>query len=142
MTPHPANSVPAEALMPELVDEGDGYQKVRIRLRTETGTIVYADLLPAQARVLAGRIGRAGSSAEVNNEGLQAKKSGWPTDPAMAKLVDVVRAGGGVWYPGRLDRAAAAAGVRLEAQAAGSVLWEMAEHGVLRSLGDYQYEIA
>jgi hypothetical protein len=138
-----SNSVPAEALTPELVNEGGGYQKVRVRLRTETGTIVYADLLPAEASAIAGRVGRLAYSAKANNDGLTAKANKWPASGSTAaKLVEVVRSQGGVWYPGRLERAAVASGARLSMDESGLMLWEMTKNGVLRSLGDSRFEVA
>lgn len=68
MTDNHVNTVPAEALDPELITEESGHQAVRIRLRTETGTIVYADLGFGEAQVYANRLGRLGHQAQETSD--------------------------------------------------------------------------
>ncbi|MBZ6258833.1 hypothetical protein KVH22_25290 [Streptomyces olivaceus] len=66
----PPNTVRAEALSPELITKDNGYQVVRVALRTETGTIVYADLGHGQAQVYGSRLGRLGWEAHETSKRL------------------------------------------------------------------------
>lgn len=66
--PDAANSVPAEVITPTTVERDNGAQGVLLALRTETGTIVYAELLPAEADVLSDRLGRLAYDARQVNE--------------------------------------------------------------------------
>ncbi|MFE7976637.1 hypothetical protein [Streptomyces shenzhenensis] len=60
----PPNTVRAEALSPELIMQENGYPCVRVPLRTETGTIVYAELEYGEAQEYATRLGRLGYQAQ------------------------------------------------------------------------------
>ncbi|WP_439947209.1 hypothetical protein [Streptomyces sp. BBFR109] len=64
------NTLQAEALSPELVTLDSGHQVVRIPLRTETGTIVYAELGFGEAQVYGSRLGRLGYQAQKTSERL------------------------------------------------------------------------
>jgi len=70
-----AHTLQAEALSPELITLENGYQCVRIPLRTETGTIVYAELGHGEAQVYANRLGRMGHQAQQTADRLK------PEDP-------------------------------------------------------------
>lgn len=63
-----AHSLPAEVVTPAAVELDSGAQGVLLALRTETGTIVYAELLPAEADVLSDRLGRLAYDAKQVNE--------------------------------------------------------------------------
>lgn len=66
-----ARTLQAEALSPELITLENGYQCVRIPLRTETGTIVYAELGHGEAQVYADRLGRLGYQAKQTADRLR-----------------------------------------------------------------------
>lgn len=66
-----ARLLQAEALSPELITLENGYQCVRIPLRTETGTIVYAELGHGEAQVYGSRLGQMGYQAQQTADRLR-----------------------------------------------------------------------
>lgn len=67
----PPNTLRAEALSPELITLDSGHQVVRLPLRTETGTIVYAELGYGEASVYAERMGRFANVARQTADRLR-----------------------------------------------------------------------
>ncbi|MGW1938982.1 hypothetical protein [Streptomyces goshikiensis] len=138
----PTNSVPAEALTPETTTAGDGYQRVRIPLRTETGTIVYADLSPVEADILAHHIARQGRAAQQHNDALgEAAAAAAAADAQVGKLGEMVRRAGGAWTEERFTECARISlGYTLIDLEAHDCLEELVELGVLHSerAGRYQ----
>lgn len=133
---NPRNSVPASARAPEIITEEGGGQRVRLALETETGTIVFVDLLPAEADALSGRLGRLGYQAKEHNAKVRAARKPPPGGPHAEKLLAVMRSRGGEWYPYRLSRSAETLGIKLSPDEAGRLLHELSELGSLRRVRD------
>ncbi|WP_282698033.1 hypothetical protein [Streptomyces sp. CC208A] len=125
------NSLPASASTPEIITDAQGYQHIRVPLVTETGTIVYADLSPFNARRLADGIGRIAYAADEHN-----RKHRGPVvqeeDPFQTLIIKAVRREGGVWDEDRLTRLAASAGYRLIDLEPMQILDELVGEGILR----------
>lgn len=143
------NRVPAEALSPELITLENGHQIVRIALRTETGTIVYADLGGSgEAQVYAARLGRVANAASAHNAGRppatgrEAEGEHLPNQ-VLRTLRDTVRRQGGTWSSARFFAEAGRVGVRLlDELEAEAVMRELVERGVLRDVGPDRYVVA
>jgi hypothetical protein len=127
---HSTNSLAAEAGTPEIITDQQSYQKIRIPLVTETGTIVYADLTPHEAERLARGIGRIAYAAKAHNAKLPPPEP--EKDPLAVAILKAVRAEGGLWTEDRLSRFAASAGYRLIDLEPLDILDELVDEGTLR----------
>lgn len=119
-----------------------GYQVVRVRLRTETGTIVYVDLGHGEASVLASRIGRLAYGVRESNSRLAEAAKVWPQEGSLdEKLVAMLRGSSGPWTEKRFERGVHALGIELQPLEALEMMRELAGHGVLREVGIDTYRV-
>jgi hypothetical protein len=125
-----SNSLPATPGTPEIVADAQGYQKIRIPLVTETGTIVYADLSPHEADRLARGVGRIAYAAKVHNAQLPPAEP--EPDPLDTAIIKAIRSEGGLWNEERLTRFAASIGYRLIDLEPLHILDELVDEGTLR----------
>ncbi|MEU9000511.1 hypothetical protein [Streptomyces sp. NPDC048551] len=128
---HSPNSLPATPGTPEIVTDAQGYQQIRIPLVTETGTVVYADLSPFNAKRLADGIGRIAYAARQHNQTHRGPIV-QEEDPLKAGILKAIRDEGGLWGEERLTRFAASIGYHLVDLEPLDILNELVDEGTLR----------
>lgn len=126
-------------MRPEVVTDDSGRRWVRVRLRTETGTIVYADLGPQGSRARAQQLTEAAYSVQKHNsarvqQGDADAETGasYPDNSVARTLVAMVRKERGTWTEARFAERAHAHGVDVTLLEAYKLMQELTEHKVLR----------
>lgn len=138
--------MPAEALSPKVITAENGHQVLRIALRTETGTVVYATLGAVEADVYANRIGRMAYAAKRHNEGLPAARAAraaaeaWLQPGSLAEqMVAMVQERRGQWTEEQFAEGLRRFGYDVTPFEADKLMREMAEHDYMREVGTGRY---
>ncbi|MFJ1865521.1 hypothetical protein ACIOD1_12900 [Streptomyces sp. NPDC088097] len=144
---HSTNSLAAELGTPEIITDAQGYQQIRIPLVTETGTIVYADVSPFNAKRFADGIGRISYAARQHNatQPPAPPKNDQPQDTEdshgpLGAFITAVRQERGIWTEDRVSAVAERHGYRLDGLEAHEFLEDLERRGLLRWIRVGQYE--